>query len=87
MKGFKPPDYTAQINYNDDRPEELRSMWGDRDTTYERCAQIVAKDTAVDFVLLVRGRLKANKPASNRDIVADFQPYKVPNAKIWTVET
>jgi len=84
MKGFKPPDFTAQINYNDDRPEELLPMYGDRDTAYESCAQIVAKDTAIDFVLLVRGRLKANKSVSNRDIVADFQSYKVPGSKIWT---
>lgn len=85
MKGFRPPDFTAQIIHASDRPDEFRPMYGTQKVIYSQCAEIVATGDDVDYVLLVRGRLREGQIARKRDIVADFQRYAVSGAKLWEV--
>jgi len=84
-QGFRPPDCTAQIIYSDDRPDEFRPMYGKQKAIYAACGAIVAGDASVDYVLLVRGRLKDGQVVKLRDIVADFQRYPVDGAKVLEV--
>jgi hypothetical protein len=78
------PDFWIETVYLDGHTN-CQPWFGSRETAEERCAQLIASDRnkMIDFTLLLSKDYDRSKPATNRQILADFQGYQVKKSKRW----
>ena len=84
MRNAIKPDFWIEVVYLDGH-NNCQPWFGSRETAEERCAQLIASDhnKMIDYTLLLSKDYPGSGTAKSRQILADFQGYRVEHSKRW----